>query len=658
MRKIARLHQRASQFVLAFFVLFTVFMAISATELKLQANIEKMVPKDIEVRKANEIIRDKFGGGDFLLVVIEADTCPGCVSDLRRPEVVEYIRELVQKISQEPEVGGVESMLTSPGLVDPSYSVTYLRVKTSTGSDEERIRDLLRRIRQDIERTPKPSGLKVSLTGITMVRKQLFDLMLEDGKRVVGIAYLLIVLALVLTLYSLRDGILPLICVSCAVVWTGGTMARLGIPVSVMSIGIAPMLLGMGIDYSIHVVHRIRQNFVEGYAGIFRPILVTSVTTILGFGSLLFAKMPGLRDFGALGVIGIFFSMVAALFLLPSLYLNFPFSGSSQSRALITFPSGIVRRKKLLILLLLVLMGIFSQGLKGIRMESSTEKSLPQSEIVQKMQQIRDLFGGDTVVVLVEAPEINRQVLREVKILERAFQLEPNVVHSVSAASLVLPPDKNPLISEDRRYALILLDTDVGTDTKKIKALISSLEEVASEVSTLDVKFAGALAVSYATSKLMLRDFRAVTGIAMALIFAFLFLNFRSLRIIFLLSLPLFIALYLTFATLGFLGIPMRPETVGLASTILGIGVDYAIIVTYRYLERGDVVAALEESQGSILSSATTTIAGFSSLLFASMTGLKFMGLSMAIGIFYCLLVSLLFYPVMLQMAGIRGAEP
>ncbi len=657
MMEIAHLHQRLSQFVLAFFVVFTVFMAISATQLKLQANMEKMVPQDLDVRKANEIIRDKFGGGDFLLVVIEADTCSGCVLDLRRPEVAAYIRELAQKISEEPDVGGVESMLTSPGLIDNSYSVTYLRVKTSTGSDEERIRDLIRRIREDIENTPKPSGLKVSLTGITMVRKQLFDLMLADGKRVVGIAYLLIILALVLTLYSFRDGILPLICVSCAVIWTGGAMARLGIPVSVMSIGIAPMLLGMGIDYSIHVVHRIRRNFVEGYASIFRPILVTSVTTMLGFGSLLFAKMPGLRDFGALGVIGIFFSMVAALFLLPSLYLNFPLSGSTQSRALIRFPSGIVRKKGLLILLLLILMGIFSQGFKGIRMESSTEKALPQSEIVQKMQQIRDLFGGDAVVVLVEAPEINNEVIGEMGILERAFQLVPHVVRTVSAASLGLPIDRNPLISEDKKYALILIDTDVGTDTKKIKALLSSLERVASEVSTLDVRFAGALAVSYATSKLMVRDFRAVTGIAMALIFAFLLFNFRSIRIILLLSLPLFIALYFTFATLGFLGIPMRPETMGLASTILGIGVDYAIIITYRYLERGDVVVALDESQGSILSSATTTIAGFSSLLFASMTGLKYMGLSMAIGIFYCLVVSLLFYPVILQMAGIEAKK-
>ena len=660
LKNLPKVHRRYNKAIIFVFLVFTVFMINSARNVEIQANMEKMVPKDLEVLKVNNIIRDKFGGSDFLIINLEIENCDNCVKDIREKEVLAYIARLSKKISKEPEVGNIENIFTNPNALDSSFSRTYIRVQTNVGADEDRIRDFVERIEKDIESVPKPSGVDVELTGTIMIRKELLDLLVEDGKKVVAIAYILIIVALILTLGSLREGILPLISVTLAIVWTAGTMSLLGIPVSIMAIGIAPMLLGLGIDYSIHVVHRIKEEFDKGLQMVSRAIVATSLTTILGFSSLLFASMPGLRDFGALGVIGIFYSMVSAIFLLPSLYLTLAREGK-EIKYVLKFPAGIVEHKRVLILILIILLLIFSQGFKGVKMESSPEKTLPKSGVVEKMLEVRDYFGGgDVLICLVEAEKIDYNAIKDIKVLERAFMSEEHVIRVFSIADYIDmakidPRDeerlyKSGFISDDGRYTFIVVDTDVGSEGKKIRELISNLERIYLEKSNhINIYFAGPLAVSYETYKLMMKDFSRVTILAIIFVFTFLMLNFRSIKTIFILMIPLAIALYFTFATIGFLKIPIRPETVGLASTILGIGIDYAILITYRFFEEKNVKISLEKSYRSILSSATTTIAGFSSLLFASLVGLRNMGASMAIGIFYCAAVALIFYPAILS---------
>ncbi len=660
LKNLSKFHRRFHKTLVFIFLVFTVFMINSAKNIEIQANMEKMIPQDLEVLKVNNIIRDKFGGSDFLVITLKVENCEGCVKDIREKEVLAYIARLSKKIAEEPEVGNVENIFTNPNAVDSSFSRTYIRVQTNVGADEKKIKDLVERIEEDINSIPKPSGLEVDLTGTIMIRKELLDLLIEDGKRVILIAYILIIIALILTLNSLREGVLPLISVTLAIIWTAGTMNLLGIPVSIMAVGIAPMLLGLGIDYSIHVIHRIRENFDEGLPMVSRAIITTSITTMLGFASLVFASMPGLRDFGTLGVIGIFYSMIAAIFLLPSLYLALP-KEKREIKHFFVFPVSIVEHKKALILILIILLALFSHGFKGIKMESSPEKTLPKSDVVKKMWEIRDYFGGgDVLICLVEADKIDYRAIKEIEILEQAFMSEEHVIRVFSISDYIKfmnidPRDEDALyksgfISDDKRYTFIVIDTDVGSEGKKIRELISNLERIYVEkASYINIYFAGPLAVSYETFKLMMKDFSRVTILAIIFVFTFLIINFRSLKTIFLLMLPLAIALYFTFATIGMLRIPIRPETVGLASTILGIGIDYAILITYRFFEEKSVKMALEKSYRSILSSATTTIAGFSSLTFASLVGLKNMGASMAIGIFYCAVVALIFYPAILS---------
>jgi hypothetical protein len=101
-----------------------------------------------------------------------------------------------------------------------------------------------------------------------------------------------------------------------------GLMAALGIDFNLVSLSMLPLILGIGIDNGIHVVHRFIGHAREGLEEVFRHtgrgIVMTSLTTIVGFGAMIFADYPGLRSSGLLAILGVGATLVTAVTLLPA----------------------------------------------------------------------------------------------------------------------------------------------------------------------------------------------------------------------------------------------------------------------------------------------------------------------------------------------------
>ncbi len=104
---------------------------------------------------------------------------------------------------------------------------------------------------------------------------------------------------------------------------TVGTTVLLGIPFNFANIIVLPLLLGIGIDYPLHLVHRYafdpsaRQNILR--ASTARAILFSALTTIASFGSLSCSSHRGMAGMGVMLTICITFMTLATLVLLPAL---------------------------------------------------------------------------------------------------------------------------------------------------------------------------------------------------------------------------------------------------------------------------------------------------------------------------------------------------
>lgn len=105
--------------------------------------------------------------------------------------------------------------------------------------------------------------------------------------------------------------------VTLGLVWTAGVMAWCDIPLTFFNVCAFPLLLGIGVDDGIHIVARHREpdrpdpRATIGAVGI--PVVLTSATTMLGFGTLTLASSPGLASLGQVAAIGVAACLVASL---------------------------------------------------------------------------------------------------------------------------------------------------------------------------------------------------------------------------------------------------------------------------------------------------------------------------------------------------------
>jgi predicted RND superfamily exporter protein len=134
-----------------------------------------------------------------------------------------------------------------------------------------------------------------------------------------------------IVLLSLTRRILPavviLLPVGVASLWVVGSMAVIGLKWNVLTVMVTALTLGIGIDYSIHMWRRFevelsrRNNHWDALRASISTtgvaLIMSALTTALGFLVLMFSPMPIIQDFGLITAITVFFSLVLALVLLP-----------------------------------------------------------------------------------------------------------------------------------------------------------------------------------------------------------------------------------------------------------------------------------------------------------------------------------------------------
>ena len=105
-------------------------------------------------------------------------------------------------------------------------------------------------------------------------------------------------------------------------------MEMAGIPITLVSMILPPLMLALASSYSIHMMSEylsevrpdlsVKEIVKESLDKITVPVVVCSFTTMIGFGSLILNKIPAIQDLGRAALVGIFFAMLVSLFVAPS----------------------------------------------------------------------------------------------------------------------------------------------------------------------------------------------------------------------------------------------------------------------------------------------------------------------------------------------------
>jgi len=134
-------------------------------------------------------------------------------------------------------------------------------------------------------------------------------------------AFVAIVVLILLHFQSIKYLLLTLTPLVLAVLWRTGAMVWFGIEFNPANIVTLPLIIGIDVAFGVYIINRYRE---DGKLSIFagstgKAIIMSSLTSLFGFSSLLISQFRGMWDIGQLMSLGIAIGLVTAIFILPQI---------------------------------------------------------------------------------------------------------------------------------------------------------------------------------------------------------------------------------------------------------------------------------------------------------------------------------------------------
>ena len=213
--------------------------------------------------------------------------------------------------------------------INDSQARFNIRIKDSTPG--LRRNALLEKIRQDLAKFLNPDIVSYKLTNLMVIYNNMLQSLFRSQITtlslvlvILGVMFLLLFRSVSLTLIALAANIIPI-----GIIF--GFMGWLNIPLDIMTITIAAIAMGIGVDDTIHYIHRFKEEFVKDFdytktmqrsnESIGYAMIYTSVTVMIGFSILVFSNLVPTIYFGLLTMLVMAMALISNLILLPKLLL-------------------------------------------------------------------------------------------------------------------------------------------------------------------------------------------------------------------------------------------------------------------------------------------------------------------------------------------------
>tara|TARA_B100000959_G_scaffold252787_1_gene283127 strand:- start:690 stop:2981 length:2292 start_codon:yes stop_codon:yes gene_type:complete len=197
-----------------------------------------------------------------------------------------------------------------------------------------------------VEDSPgQKSILEYGVISDDLISSDINDSTLDNLVWLILLAILVVVVLLALTFRSITMVLAPLTALLASLVWTYGAIAMAGVKFSVLEIAVAPVVLGLGIDYSIHLqrgyekAKQSSSSAAEAWARSFVELRVALflavVTTVFAFLANSFSPLPPLRSFGITLALGVSSAFLASTVTVGSVHVVVERTlGQSENRGL------------------------------------------------------------------------------------------------------------------------------------------------------------------------------------------------------------------------------------------------------------------------------------------------------------------------------------
>ncbi len=208
-------------------------------------------------------------------------------------------------------------------IVSLNYTLTELSV-----TNESLVIDIEGSIKDAVGRIDNGLSLSVHPLGNALVNKRINDASNDSMKILLPLAFLMIIVILGIVYRSVSDVVVNLIGLTMAILWMFGLGSLLGYYNNPMISAVPVLVVGLGIDYGIHLTLRYREEILKGKkvmdaissmsGSVGVALLLATFTTVLAFLSNLFSPVSILIQFSVLSAVGVIASFVIMVTFVPA----------------------------------------------------------------------------------------------------------------------------------------------------------------------------------------------------------------------------------------------------------------------------------------------------------------------------------------------------
>lgn len=549
------------------------------------------------------------------------------------------------------------------------------------------------------------SAVHHRILGGPIVQRAIKRHLLKDIIWTVGLEILIFAALLPLLFRTVRGSLLPLLVVVGAVVINFGWMAVFRLPLAIIDVAIPGLIVIIGLCDAIHMVHRFEEAYAETrdkraaihtmFKNIGRACLYTSLTTGIGFASLIVTNHDTVVAFGMKSAAAVVVTFVIIVTVIPAALMVWPVRAPVRRRA-IRVSWLDYGRPKLTFTALAAAIGFAAVGIAKVRVDSHWLEELPRDDpVLLNIQWFEEQFTGlISVEALVEGELSQPDVFRAVEQIEATLAAEAGVLRIESWTMWIREALGNPegelddaqltagaerlrlagrafphhLVDSDLQNARVVLYVrDVGAN--RLLKLRDEIIELAREVPpNLMIEPAGyTLMASRSTQTVIgsMSESLFVSILAITLLIAWIY---RSFRIALWSLVPNIMPLAVALGLSGWLGIELRIGGALIYCLGLGLAVDDTIHLITRYSQeekerptasRRELLQRTLQSTGKALIT-TSTILGVGTLchLTSSFRSMNNVGILLFTVVVAALAADLWVLPHLLQRTGPGKVSP
>lgn len=339
------------KFVLITWAILFILSGTGIFFIKRSVDIQDYFKKGNPTREAERIMVEKFGGTKPVFVLFEGD--------MQNPEVLKTMYETGEYMEQSPDISTTQSLadlivqlnavisgeLTIPDEQDKIHQLWFLldgndalqrfvsedleegiiisRFRSPDNKSKQAFADYMNAFIEQKSR----EDCRISITGMPFVDITMDRSLINSQIGSISIAVIFVILLVAVILRSFLGGVFSAIPIVAAITVLFGVMGLTGIPLNIATVLVASVALGIGIDYSIHIISHFKHIYkITGNSQVAisetilisgKAIIINVISVSAGFLVLLFSDMVPLQYFGFLIALSMVGSSLGALTLLP-----------------------------------------------------------------------------------------------------------------------------------------------------------------------------------------------------------------------------------------------------------------------------------------------------------------------------------------------------